>query len=72
MEPEAASWREMFDPDEAEMCRVPVYRRADLPPGSYIRGPAVISEDETTTVVLSGFAARVNALGYIMITKEPA
>lgn len=72
MEPEAASWREMFDPDEAEMRRAPVYPRADLPPGSLIHGPAVIWEDETTTVVLSGFAARVNALGYIIITKEPA
>ena len=70
--PEPASWRDMFDPEEAAMQRVPVYRRGDLPPGSAFRGPAVIAEDETTTVVMSGFTARINALGYIMITKEPA
>ena len=70
--PEPASWREMFDPDEAMMRRVPVYMRADLAPGSMIRGPAVIAEDETTTVVLADFVARINALRYIMITKEPA
>ncbi len=70
--PEPSSWREMFDPDEAAMRRVPVFQRADLAPGSALRGPAVIAEDETTTVVMSGFTARINALGYIMITREPA
>jgi N-methylhydantoinase A/oxoprolinase/acetone carboxylase beta subunit len=35
-----------------------------------IRGPAIISEDETTTVVLSGFIARINALGHIVMSKE--
>ncbi len=54
------------------MRRVPVHRRGELAPGSTIPGPAVISEDETTTVVLAGFVARINAVGYIMIMKEPA
>ena len=68
-DPEPASWREMFDPDEAMMRRTPVFLRGDLAPGAAIPGPAVIAEDETTTVVMSGFVARINALGYIMITR---
>jgi len=70
VEPEAASLRKLFDPEEGSMRDVPVYRRGDLVPGAKIRGPAIISEDETTTVVLSGFIARINALGYIVMSKK--
>ena len=69
-EPEAASWRRMFDPAEGVMREVPVHHRGDLAPGALIRGPAIISEDETTTVVLDEFTARINALGHILITRE--
>ena len=54
------------------MREAPVYQRADLVPGAMIRGPAIISEDETTTVVLGGFVARINALSYIVMSKETA
>jgi N-methylhydantoinase A len=70
VEPEAASLRKLFDPEQGSMRDVPVYRRGDLVPGAKIRGPAIISEDETTTVVLSGFIARINALGHIVMSKE--
>ena len=70
VEPEAASLRKLFDPEEGSMRDAPVYRRGDLVPGAKIRGPAIISEDETTTVVLSGFIARINALGYIVMSKK--
>ena len=46
--------------------------RVDLAPGSRIAGPAVIVEDETTTIVLSGYVARIDSLGYIVMTKEEA
>ncbi len=72
VEPEAASRRKLFDPEEASMRDVPVYRRDELVPGAVIRGPAIISEDETTTVVLGEFVARINALGYIVMTRETA
>ena len=35
---------------------VSVYHRADLAIGSFIPGPAVIAEDETTTIVPKSFA----------------
>ena len=70
VEPEAASLRKLFDPEEGSMRDVPVYRRGDLVPGAKFSGPAIISEDETTTVVLSGFIARINALGHIVMSRE--
>ena len=69
-EPEASSRRKLFDPDEGSMRDVPVFQRGDLVPGAMIRGPAIISEDETTTVVLGGFVAHINALSYIVMSKE--
>ena len=47
------------------MQSVSVYHRSDLKPGAMIVGPAIISEDETTSVVLAGYVARINGLGYI-------
>ena len=70
--PEAASRRKLFDPEEAAMRDVPVYQRSDLVPGAVIRGPGVIAEDETTTVVPGDFVARINALGYIVMSRETA
>ena len=41
-----------------------------LRPGGLIPGPAVIVEDETSTVVSQLFDARVNAFGYIEMTRR--
>ena len=62
--------RDMFDPGTETMVTVPVYRRERLEPGAELAGPAAITEDETTTVVQSGFTARINALGYIVMHRE--
>ncbi len=70
--PAPAGWRRIFDPDAAAMRRAPVYRRGDLAPGARMAGPAVIAEDETTTVVPADFIARIDSLGYIVLSKEPA
>jgi N-methylhydantoinase A len=48
----------------------PVYDRASLAPGVHIVGPAIIAEDETSTLVGKGWAATVNCLGYIELTQE--
>ena len=60
----------MFDPDTGQTGKVPVYRRDALMPGAEIVGPAVITEIETTTIVLAGFTARINAVGYIVMRRE--
>jgi N-methylhydantoinase A len=65
--PEPLGMRDLFDPDTGILSTAPVYRRDALTPGAEIAGPAVIAEDETTTIVLAGFTARLNAVGYIMM-----
>ena len=50
----------------------PVYDRLALAPGVQIAGPAIIAEDETSTLVTHGWNATVNGLGYIELTQETA
>jgi len=50
----------------------PVYERPALAPGVRIAGPAIIAEDETSTLVTHGWNATVNGLGYIELTQETA
>lgn len=62
----------MFDPHLREFASVPVYSRASLKPGQTIQGPAIIAEDETTTIVTSGFTAALDASGAIRLTAKSA
>jgi len=47
-----------------------LHRRADLRPGARILGPAIITEDETSTVVSASFEAHVNGFGYIELRRR--
>ena len=49
-----------------------IYPRDSLAVGARVPGPAIVTEDETSTLVGPGWSARVNALGYIELTKEAA
>ena len=49
-----------------------VYDRTALAPGAHIVGPAIVAEDETSTLVCQGWSATVNGLGYIELTQETA
>jgi N-methylhydantoinase A len=64
------SRRNLFDPERAEFGEVPIYWRDDLAPGARIKGPAVIAERETSTVVGARFDARIDRFGYIEITRR--
>jgi N-methylhydantoinase A len=57
------------DPSTGDLVEVAIYGRADLAPGDVVAGPALIVEDETTTLVTSDFTARINGLGYIVLTQ---
>ena len=48
---------------------IAVYRRADLMIGSFVPGPAIIAEDETTTIVPKSFVARLTPIGAILLEK---
>jgi len=62
--------RPVFEPETGEFIEVAIHERHDLLPGAFIRGPAVIVEDETSTVVSHLFDARIDAYGYIELTRR--
>jgi N-methylhydantoinase A len=69
-EPKARARRLLFDPQAGEFQNVPIYWRRDLAPGAKIAGPAVIAEDDTSTVVSPLFEAQVDKFGYIALTRR--
>ena len=58
-----------FDPASARRVDVPVFLREHLAPGHCIRGPALITEDQTTTVVTSSYDASIDAGGCIIMVR---
>jgi N-methylhydantoinase A len=71
-EPRPRSRWPVFDPDVGEFQEVAAYWRGDLAPGVRISGPAVIAEDETSTVVSPRFDARIDRFGYIELIRREA
>ncbi len=70
--PVPARHRPVFDPDSGEFVTVAIHERASLRPGAQIPGPAIIVEDETSTVVSPRFTAAIDRFGYIELTRCPA
>ncbi len=66
----ATSFRPVFDPQTGSHRPVPLYWRFDLPPGTVVSGPAIIAEDETTTLVTAAFDATVNPAGYLVLERR--
>jgi len=64
------SRRAIFDPATGEAIEVPIYWRNDLAPGARLAGPAVIAEDETSTVVSGLFEAHIDGFGYIHLVRK--
>jgi N-methylhydantoinase A len=70
--PSSVGTRTLFDPIQRDFTTVPVYLRSTLKPGSQVQGPAVIAEDETTTIVTSAFVAMLDPSGAIRLTAKAA
>jgi N-methylhydantoinase A len=68
--PAPASFRPLFAPDSGEFTDVAIHQRRDLRPGAFVPGPAVIVEDETSTVVTRLFDAKIDRFGYIELTRR--
>src|ERR1700730_16568562 len=64
--------REVFDPLAGYFEPYNVYERHALSPGSEINGPALIVEDDTTTVVTAAFNVRVDAIGHLILERVEA
>ena len=67
--PQTTGRRQLFDPRSSDYVEATVYRRVDIAPGTIIPGPAVIAEDQTTTIVSTGFSASVNPLGHLVLSR---
>jgi len=68
----ACDSRRLFDPKRAEYAEVPVFWRDDIAAGTFIPGPAIIAEDETTTVVTGAFVASIDPSGAILLSAVAA
>ncbi len=64
-EPEPVSTSEVWM--DGAVVTAPVYDRGGLLAGHVVTGPAVITEMDSTTLVLSGHAATVHASGSLLL-----
>jgi N-methylhydantoinase A len=62
--------RPVFDPESGEFVEVAIYERPALGPSATLQGPAVIVEDETSTVIGRNFDARIDPFGYIELLRR--
>jgi N-methylhydantoinase A len=70
LEPKPQVWRSILDTASGKFQDIPVYWRPDLKPGAHIKGPAVIAENDTSTVVSPLFDARIDRFGYIELVRR--
>lgn len=52
-----------------EWVETPIYDRAGLRPGNAVAGPAVVAQDDTTTVIEPGYKGAVDRYGNILIEE---
>ncbi|MCC6472400.1 MAG: hydantoinase B/oxoprolinase family protein, partial [Burkholderiales bacterium] len=55
---------------EGRWRRVPLYRRESLAPGSRVEGPALLVEENATTVLEPGWRAQVAPPGHLALTRS--
>ena len=65
----AESRRQIVDPQSGAVIDLDVYWRPDLAPGAELDGPAVVTEEQTTSLIPGGFKARVDAFGHLEIIR---
>ena len=70
--PRPATHRLAWFPETERQVSTPVHSRYALPPGAHIQGPAIIEEDEATTVIPPGDAVAVDEVGNLVITVRRA
>jgi N-methylhydantoinase A len=67
---EPARAQKVRDTVSGEVSDWAIHDRAALAPGAHLRGPAIVAEDETSTLVGPGWTANINARGYIELIRE--
>jgi N-methylhydantoinase A len=66
---EAEGRRQIIDPQTGAVIELDVYWRDALAPGAELDGPAVVAEDQTSSLIPKGFKAKVDAFGHLEITR---
>jgi N-methylhydantoinase A len=69
---QAIDYAEVANPMTGRSSMIPLYGRDRLVPGNRIAGPALIVENETTTMVTEVFTATINGLGHIILQRSPS
>ena len=64
--------RPVFDPSRGEFMDTAIVERGDLRPGVQIKGPVVIVERETSTVVTGPFDVVVQSEGSLLLIRKGA
>ncbi|MGZ8358116.1 MAG: hydantoinase B/oxoprolinase family protein, partial [Telluria sp.] len=49
-----------------------LFKRADMRPGDVVKGPAIVAEDNSTTIVEPGWQAEVTAANHLVLTRVEA
>jgi N-methylhydantoinase A len=68
--PQPLAHRPLFEPAKGAYVQAPNYRRDRLPPGARIAGPAVIEEDETSTVLTGNYDAVVHDWAIVLTRRN--
>jgi N-methylhydantoinase A len=72
-QPRPASKRKIYWGQQRKTLEVPCHRRESLRAGDFVAGPALIIENQTTTLVSPNFNALIDRVGNIILTagKKP-
>ncbi len=62
--------RPVFDASRGRLLRYQIFERSELATGDRLIGPALIVEDQTTTVVTAAFNASVDGYGNLMLERN--
>jgi N-methylhydantoinase A len=68
--PAAGEVVRVFDGRSGKPVDISRYRRAALPPGARLTGPAIITEEETSTFVTENFEAWIDGIGSIVMQRK--
>jgi N-methylhydantoinase A len=60
----------LFDATLGEIVQAGSFLRDDLEPGDSVEGPAVVIEDQTTTVIPTEFVATVTGKRYLVLNRR--
>jgi len=59
-----------LDPARGEHVEFTLFWRPDLAPGATFHGPALVVEEQTTSLVPPGYRARIDGHGHLEITRR--